>query len=105
MRCPHSEVSGELIRGFYDYLRQNSLSFHVVNLEFNFNGFHNNAFHVSGACGEDERIVKLNVISLFGTQLWPTSPDVPYSCGARSNPTEYVLYLASTLLIQFKAIT
>jgi hypothetical protein len=32
-------------------------------MEFNLNGFPNDAIHISGLCGEDGGILKLNVVS------------------------------------------
>jgi hypothetical protein len=46
---------------------KSTLSVDTVRVEFNLNGLPNNAVHISGFCGEDGRIMELNVVSLVDT--------------------------------------
>jgi hypothetical protein len=41
-----------------------TLSVDIVRVEFNLNGLPGNVVHISGFCGEDGRIVQLNVVSM-----------------------------------------
>jgi hypothetical protein len=42
---------------------------HIVGMEFNLSRFKDDTIHVSGICGEDAGVVKLNVVSHVGTVL------------------------------------
>jgi hypothetical protein len=44
-----------------------TLSVDIVRVEFNLNSLLNNVVHISGFCGEDGRIVELNVVSVVDT--------------------------------------
>jgi hypothetical protein len=59
------KIIREPIRGFHDLLKKKPLSVDIIRV-FNLNGLPNNAVHISGFHGKDERIVGLNV-------RWPWS--------------------------------
>jgi hypothetical protein len=56
------KVLREPMRGFHD-IYKNNLSLDIVKVEFNLNGFHNNAADISDFRSEDVSIVELNAVS------------------------------------------